>query len=209
MWITQKNRNNQDFRQKSNLFGSFRFLTGPIAKLWINKIIIFSVSLALLPFLAVAEDATSTNFTLRAPVIDDFGGRSTSTNFESFNAGSQMTTGESTSTNFIVRSGFLYFDEFTPKSQNWRWYDDETNETPVTALAAENVAPANIVNQNIIKLRLTVKETVSIGGKDIKYKIQFSEFSDFSQGVNTVVATSSCVGNSLWCYADGGGQTTG
>lgn len=150
-----------------------------------------------------AEDFTSANFKVRAPVIDDFGGRSSSANFEQFNAGGQMSAGESSSANFIIRSGFLYFDEFFPKSQNWRWYDDETNETPATPLAAENVAPANIANQNSIKLRLTIKETVSVGGKDIKYKVQFSEYSDFSQGVNNMVEIGSCTGNSLWCYADG------
>lgn len=159
------------------------------------------VAVMVLP--AGADDFTSTNFILRAPVIDDFGGRSTSGSFEQFNVGGQISAGESSSANFIVRSGFLYFDEFTPKSQNWRWYDDETNETPTSALAAENVAPANIANQNIIKLRLTIKETVSIGGKDIKYKVQYSEYSDFSQGVNNAVEIGSCTGNSLWCYADG------
>ncbi len=163
----------------------------------------------LLPLMPIrAEDATSTNFILRAPILDDFGGRSTSTGFESFNAGGQISTGESTSTNFILRAGFLYFDEFAPKSQRWQWYDDEANETPVTPLAAENVAPANIANQNIIKLRLTIK-TASIGGKDIKYKLQFSEYSDFSQGVNNIVEIGSCTGNSLWCYADGGGVDNG
>ena len=88
-----------------------------------------------------AEDATSTNFILRDPIESIFGGNSTSTNFEQFNAGGQLFTGESTSTSFILRSGFLYFGTFTPRSQNWQWFDDETNETPSTSLAAENTAP--------------------------------------------------------------------
>lgn len=150
-----------------------------------------------------AEDATSTNFILRDPIESIFGGNSTSTNFEQFNAGGQLFTGESTSTNFILRSGFLYFDIFTPKSQNWQWFDDETNETPSTSLAAENTAPSDIVNGNIIKLRFTINETAGVAGTDIKFKIQFSEFSDFSQGINNVVATTTCAGNSLWCYGDG------
>lgn len=94
---------------------------------------------------------------------------------------------------------------FRPKSQNWRWFDDETNETPVTALAAENIAPANVENDNLIKLRLSVKETADIAGANTKFKLQFSTFSDFSSGVFTVDATSTCTGNSSWCYADGAG----
>ncbi len=183
-------------------------------RLWIkynakNKIRFYAVLLGISVFLystpVRADDFSSTNFILRAPILSDFGANSTSTNFENFSAGGQISVGESTSTNFIVRSGFLYFDEFSPKSQNWRWYDDETNVTPVTPLAAENTAPASIVNQNIIKLRVTVKETASIGGIDIKYKLQFSEYSDFSQGVTTVVEQGPCTTSSLWCYADGGG----
>lgn len=94
---------------------------------------------------------------------------------------------------------------YRPKSQNWQWFDDETNETPVTALAGENIAPANIENDNLIKLRFTVKETANIAGSNVKLKLQFSSFSDFSSGVFTVDATSTCDGSSLWCYADGAG----
>lgn len=95
---------------------------------------------------------------------------------------------------------------FRPKSQNWQWYDDETNETPSTALAAENIAPANIENGNSIKLRVTMKETANVAGVNTKLKLQFSQFSDFSAGVFTVDATSTCTGSSSWCYADGGGD---
>jgi hypothetical protein len=92
---------------------------------------------------------------------------------------------------------------FRPKSQNWRWYDDETNETPVTALAAENIAPANIENDNGLKLRVAVKETANIAGANTKFGLQFSQASDFSSGVFNVDATSTCSGGSSWCYADG------
>ncbi len=94
---------------------------------------------------------------------------------------------------------------FRPKSQNWRWYDDEANETPTAALAAENVAPANIEEGNFIKLRFSIKETANIAGTNVKFKLQFSTFSDFSSGVFTVDATSTCSGGSSWCYADGAG----
>jgi len=171
--------------------------------------VIFLVLLLGIVSFVRAEDSTSTNFISRDPVMSDFGGDATSANFEAINSGGQTITGESVSASFLLRSGFLYFDTFTPKSQNWRWYDDETNETPTTALATENVAPSNVAEGNLIKLRMTLKETASLGGKDIKYKLQFSTFSDFSQSVNTVVSIASCAGNSLWCYADGGGADNG
>jgi len=155
--------------------------------------------------LVFAADFSSANFISRDPIMSDFGSRSTSTSFEQLNAGGQTVIGESTSTNFILRSGFLYFEEkfFIPKSKNWRWYDDETNETPAVSLAAENVAPTDIVNQNIIKLRLSIAETANVSGANIKFKLQFSEYSDFSQDVNDVVEIGSCAANSLWCYGNG------
>lgn len=58
---------------------------------------------------AQAEDLTSTNFILRDPVITVSGGRSTATSFEFFSSSGQTAPGESTSTNFIYRAGFLYF----------------------------------------------------------------------------------------------------
>ncbi len=170
-------------------------------------IILFALINLEMSLTALATDFSSANFISRDPIMSVFGGRATSTGFEQFNAGGQTVIGESTSTSFILRSGFLYFDEkfFTPKSQNWRWFDDETSETPTLALAAENTAPTNIANQNIIKLRLTIKETANATSTNQKFKLQFSEFSDFSQGVSDAVEISNCVANSLWCYASGAG----
>lgn len=59
--------------------------------------------------MALATDFSSSNFTSRDPVIDSFAGRSTSSSFTNIIAGGQTAIGESSSTNFIVRSGFLYF----------------------------------------------------------------------------------------------------
>lgn len=56
-----------------------------------------------------AEDYSSTNFILRDPVVTIGGERSTSANFEYFSSSGQIATGETTSANFIGRSGFLYF----------------------------------------------------------------------------------------------------
>jgi len=168
----------------------------------VSFVLLLSISFSPLP-LARAEDATSANFISRDPVMSIFGGDATSSSFEQINAGGQIVTGESTSTNFILRSGFLYFDTYTPRSQNWQWFDDETNETPSTSLAGENVAPSSVANGNIIKLRLTINELAGVADTDLKFKVQFSEFSDFSEDVNDVVSTTTCAGDSLWCYGDG------
>lgn len=123
-------------------------------------------------------------------------------------------TGEATYCFRMIKSGGTALDGYNfyptlitsgyrPKSQNWQWFNDETNETPISSLAGENVAPSNIVNGNIIKLRFTIDETAGVAGTDIKFKIQFSEHSDFSQGVIDAVEIGLCAGNSLWCYGDG------
>lgn len=172
------------------------------------SVVLFILLTALVP-IASADDYTSTNFTSRNPLTNIFGGYGTSTGFSFFSSGGQSVTGESTSLSFKLQSGFLYFSNFTPASQNWRWYDDESSETPTSALADEEVSPANIANNNVIKLRLTIKETADFGNADTKYKLQFSEYSDFSQDVVTVVESGSCLVNSIWCYAEGGGADNG
>lgn len=98
----------------------------------------------------------------------------------------------------------LRTSSFTPRTQNWRWYDDESNITPTTTLSAENVTPVNITNGQGVKLRVTVKETENISRDDVRFKLQFSEYSNF-QIVNDVVATSTCTATSTWCYVNGAG----
>ena len=99
---------------------------------------------------------------------------------------------------------------YTPTLNQWRFYDDETNVTPVTPLALENTAPIDIASGNLIKLRTTIEESTGGRGTDIKFKVQFSEYSDFSQGVFDVVSSTTCALNAtttsdLWCYADAAG----
>ncbi len=92
---------------------------------------------------------------------------------------------------------------YTAKTDSWRWYDDETNETPSVPLANEDAVPVDVANGNIIKLRINVREVAGSNGVNQKFKVQYSEWADFSLGVYDVVATSSCTVNSIWCYGDG------
>lgn len=92
---------------------------------------------------------------------------------------------------------------YRPKTQNWRWYDDENNETPSTALAGENVAPSNIDNTAIVKLRVAVRETANVTGTDIKFRVQYSQDSSFASEVSNVSETGACTDNTGWCYGNG------
>lgn len=109
----------------------------------------------------------------------------------------------------LLLEGYLNYPQiktagFQPASKNWQWYDDPDNETPASPAAAENVTPSNIAIDDTLALRVTVKELSNVPGADIKYKLQFSDDINFVNPVD-VVATSSCVENSLWCYYEGGG----
>ena len=90
---------------------------------------------------------------------------------------------------------------YSAQTRNWRWYSDIANETPVAPYADENTAPTNVDVGNNLKLRITVGEKNTIPGVDQKFKLQYSLYSDFSQGVVDVTATSSCVTG--WCYVNG------
>ncbi|HEU4677548.1 MAG TPA: hypothetical protein VFS75_02410, partial [Candidatus Paceibacterota bacterium] len=93
---------------------------------------------------------------------------------------------------------------FEPRSQNWRWYDDELDETPTTTLAAEGVAPSDVPTGNVLKLRVTVAETKNIARDDARFRLQYSEYSDFRDAAD-VLSQAACTGSSTWCYANGGG----
>ena len=94
---------------------------------------------------------------------------------------------------------------YEPQITNWRWYDDETSVTPTTALALENVAPSNVAFLNALKLRVVLKEISGAQGTNVKFSLQYSQYSDFSQGVYTLTSTSTCADNSIFCYFNGAG----
>ncbi|MCA9365729.1 hypothetical protein KC723_02445 [Candidatus Kaiserbacteria bacterium] len=95
---------------------------------------------------------------------------------------------------------------YTPVINNWRWYTDEASVTPTSHLANENVAPIDTANQEVLKLRLSLKELEGAPGSNLKFSLQYSQYSDFSDGGVTLVSSASCTENSIWCYADGGGN---
>jgi hypothetical protein len=99
----------------------------------------------------------------------------------------------------------LRTSSFTAKTQNWRFYSDINNETPTAAMAAENSAPIDIGISSTTKLRVTVKETENLARDDVRFTLQYSEYPDFSVAYN-VLATTTCVASSTWCYFDGGGS---
>ena len=154
---------------------------------------------------AVAQEATSSSFMMRSAIANTLGGSSTSTSFSTLQSGDQVAGGESTSTSYQLDSGTMYYDSFTPRQQHWRWYDDETDETPTAPFAAENVAPSSIGTGNIIKLRVSVAEVGGIGANNLKFALQFATSSDFSTGANTVAEIADCTLSSIWCYANGAG----
>jgi len=94
---------------------------------------------------------------------------------------------------------------YTPVVTSWRWYDDESSLTPSTPLASEVVAPTNVEKGNAIKLRVALDEIKNLPQVDARFKLQFAKKADFSD-VADVVATSSCVSSSEWCYFDGAGE---
>ena len=93
---------------------------------------------------------------------------------------------------------------FSIEQQGWRWYDDETSSTPSAALAASNTAPTNIAQGNAVKLRVSVAELSGRSGPNTKFKLQWSEFSDFST-VADVDDMDTCALGSRWCYFNGAG----
>ena len=91
---------------------------------------------------------------------------------------------------------------YSAETRNWKWFDDESSETPSVALALENIAPVNVKFGDVIKLRVTAADTRGHYGVNQKFRLQYSTYSDFSQGVVYVDATTTCA--TLWCYADTG-----
>jgi hypothetical protein len=89
---------------------------------------------------------------------------------------------------------------YIARSENWRWYIDRQNETPTVALSEENSSPSAISPGSIFKLRVALREKEGITGEDIKMRLQYSTFSDFSADVHYVGEKNS---SEIWTYGDG------
>jgi hypothetical protein len=150
-----------------------------------------------------ADIASSTSFLLADGAIDLWGGEATSTSF-SFISGGEIISGYSTSTNFTLSSGGIDSGSFSPRSQNWRFYDDEINLPPTSALAAENTSPTGVTDGNILKLRLTLKETASVDSS-VKFRLQYATSTDFAHA-KYLSEQGSCSAASGFCYANGSGS---
>lgn len=94
---------------------------------------------------------------------------------------------------------------FRPQVLSWRWYDDINTLTPSDPLAGEQVTPTEIANQDTLSLRVALGELDGAIGENVKFAIEYSEYSDFQDGGTLLTSISDCTENSLWCYADGTG----
>lgn len=77
------------------------------------KRILLSFFLLLIAVAANATDYSGSSFIIRDPVLSIQGGYTTSTNFTLFQSAGHVVSGRGTSTNFEVRSGFLWFPVVT------------------------------------------------------------------------------------------------
>lgn len=92
---------------------------------------------------------------------------------------------------------------YTPETTNWRWYDDELNETPNDNPAwTLNSAALGVVRDNIVKLRVGLFEIANESGNNEKFALQYSADPTFESGVDFVTTQDSCNSNSTYCYAD-------
>jgi len=76
-----------------------------------SKFVTVVFLLFFLVYPAGATDYTSTSFIIRDPVISVGGARATSSSYELFTSTGQTVIGETSSSNFTYRSGFLYFTD--------------------------------------------------------------------------------------------------
>jgi hypothetical protein len=73
--------------------------------------LIFIVIASFVPLAAFATDYSSSNFIVKDPVIEEGAGRRTSTSFIELESIGQNAVGISNSSNYTLKSGFLYFTD--------------------------------------------------------------------------------------------------
>ena len=135
----------------------------------------------LVPF-SYATDFSSTNFIIRDPVFTTGGNITSSTNFQQIGVTGQPAIGETSSTNFVLRSGFGYFPgpSLTGLQQNrYRWYDNVDALQPVTARAAENTKITIATGDNM-RLRMSLRATDEVFPSASIFKLQFADRGNFA-----------------------------
>jgi len=95
--------------------------------------------------------------------------------------------------------------DFSPESRDWQWFGDGESITPIDDLAAVNTSPTDVNFDDLIKLRILVAETAEVEGQNIKFRLEFSESPSFTTSTGVVEIGDCEDGESLWCYAEGGG----
>ncbi len=152
------------------------------------KVFIILLTLGLGPSIVNATDSTSSSFIVRDPVVADAGGSGTSTSFELIQTLGEPGTGESSSTNFILRSGFLYFAAPSAAST-----PDPTPSASVSSGGSPGVAAYNpptppdggfriVINNGAATSTSTDIVITLYGGRDTAYAL-VSEDADFSDAV--------------------------
>jgi len=107
-------------------------------------------------------------------------------------------------------------DAFTPESQDWRWYDAEDTTDPANSngtdtasgdsIANENTTNGStriIYNENNLKLRFRITETLNVAQDNVRFRLQYSTSSTFASAVEYVAETGAVA--QLWQYYDGAG----
>ena len=105
---------------------------------------------------------------------------------------------------------YLYYPTITSSGfevtqEDWRWFSDTGSLTPTTPLAASNTSPIDVDPGDTLALRVLVRETAGRDGLNTKFRLQWSESSDFST-VYDMDDVDTCTKGSRWCYTVGGGQ---
>jgi len=62
---------------------------------------------------------------------------------------------------------------YTPWSRNWRFYNDETNNTPSSGVAAENTT-GSVAKEEFIRLRMQFYERGAVAQTDARKKLQYT-----------------------------------
>lgn len=130
-----------------------------------------------------ATDYSSTNFTIRDPVINIGGNRATSTGFDIYSSLGQAAIGQSTSTDFILRSGFLYYPAPEASGSAGRGHAVQLYYSPATITTGRLISKTQGINfsgkaypnAKITLLKDAQLTTTAIAKADASFSISLTE----------------------------------